>query len=93
MYLIERLHPGPGDQGGAWLVESDVSVGPNAADEELYATCFLYFPFIFVALRFEVGGVAVQQVGIFWLIVGFTTRCWEQCYVFPLLRMRKAVHT
>ena len=78
MYLIERLHPGPGDQGGAWLVESDVSVGPNAADEELYATCFLYFPFIFVALRFEVGGVAVQQVGIFWLIVGlgFTTRCW-----------------
>ena len=69
--LIERLHPGPGDQGGTWLVESDMSVGPNAADEELYASGFGNLPFVSVALRIEVGGVAVQQMGILWLIVEF----------------------
>ena len=67
-YLIERLHPGPGDQGGARLVEGDVSVGPDAADEELNAARISYLPFVVVALRLEVGGVAVQQVGILGLI-------------------------
>ena len=46
-----------------------MSVGPNAADEELYASGFGNLPFVSVALRFEVGGVAVQQMGILWLIV------------------------
>ena len=74
-YLIERLHPGPGDQGGARLVEGDVSVGPDAADEELDAARIGYLPFVVVALRFEVGGVAVQQVGILWLMMwGFAKR-------------------
>ena len=75
MYLIERLHPGPGDQGGARLVESDVSIWPDAADEELYAARLGYLPLVRVALRLEVGGVAVQQVGILWLMMwGFAKR-------------------
>ena len=70
-FLIERLHPRPGDQGGARLVEGDVSVGPDAADEELDPARLSDLPLVGVALRLEVGRVAVQQVGVLRLIQNF----------------------
>ena len=70
-FLIERLHPRPGDQGGARLVEGDVSVGPDSADEELDPARLSDLPLVGVALRLEVGRVAVQQVGVLRLIQSF----------------------
>ena len=62
--LVERLHPRPGDQGGAGLVEGDVAVGADAADEELHAARRLDLLLVLCALLLQVGGVAVQQVGV-----------------------------
>ena len=76
-FLIERLHPGPGDQGGARLVEGDVSVWPDAADEELDPARLRYLSLVGVALRLEVGRVAVQQVGVLRLVQNL------QIYLLP----------
>ena len=65
--LVERLDPRPGDQGGAGLVEGDVAVGTDAADEELHAARRLDLLLVLGALLLQVGGVAVQQVGVLWL--------------------------
>ena len=70
-----------------------MTVGPNAADEELNPARIRYLLFVGVALRFEVGGVAVKQIGILWLIGELIDLVMKQFNNFAMftLRMRKAV--
>ena len=62
--LVERLDPGPGHERRSRLVESDVAVRADAADEELDATGLRNFSLVFEALGLEVGRVAVEDVDV-----------------------------
>lgn len=60
----EGLDAGAGGEGGAGLVEGDVAVLTDAAEEELYAAVGFDLGFVGVALADEVFGVAVEDVDL-----------------------------
>ena len=63
-HLVEGLDPGPGHQARSGLVEGDVAVGPDAADEEPDAAGFGDLPLVLLALGLKVGRVAVEDVHV-----------------------------
>ena len=54
----EGLDPGSRYEGGSGLVESDVSIGPDAADEEMDATRLPDLPFKLLTFDCQVRGVS-----------------------------------
>lgn len=64
--VCESLDSGATREGGAGLVEGDVAVWPDAAEEEINSTDFTDGLFVREALRFEVWGGAAEHVDILW---------------------------
>ena len=48
-YLVEGLDSGPGNERRSGLVEGDVAVRPDAADEELHPAGLGDLPFVVLA--------------------------------------------
>jgi hypothetical protein len=62
--ICKRLHTSSRLEAGTWLVEGNVSIGPNAAEEQLDATRTLYFLFVVMAFGFQVRRVTVKDVDV-----------------------------
>ena len=60
----QRLDTGTGCERRERLVESDVAVGADTAEEEVYATGFLNHALIVGALSLQILGVAVQDMDV-----------------------------
>ena len=65
----EGLLAGAALEAGAWLIESDMAIGTNAAHEEVDATCCLYGFLVVLALGLQVLGIAIEDMDILFLNV------------------------
>ena len=62
--LVESFDPGPRHQARSGLVEGDVAVGPDAADEELDAAGLGDLPFVLLTLGLKARRVAIEDVHV-----------------------------
>jgi hypothetical protein len=60
----KRLDPSPRPEAGARLIESEVSIGTNAAEEEFDTPDFLDLLLEVMALGFQIRRIAIQDMNI-----------------------------